>query len=65
MRKETPHDPDTVTLEKASNADLKTMKIVEGSTIAFILESSLILVGVTEKGSETCREFPHDYNRES
>lgn len=44
--------PDAATHEKASNVDLKPVKVGEGS-MAFMLESSL-MVGVTDWGLEKC-----------
>lgn len=57
------HGPDAVTHEKASNADLKPMKVGEGS-MAFMFESCLI-VGVTEWGLKTCHKVQEEYNEES
>lgn len=57
------HGPDAVTHEKASNADLKPMKVAEGS-MAFMFESCL-MVGVTEWGLKKCQKVQEDYNAES
>jgi homogentisate 1,2-dioxygenase len=57
------HGPDATTHEKASNADLKPMKVGEGS-MAFMFESCL-MVGVTEWGLKKCRKVQDDYNAES
>ncbi|KAL9055302.1 MAG: hypothetical protein Q9162_003609 [Coniocarpon cinnabarinum] len=57
------HGPDASTHDKASNADLKPMKVGEGS-MAFMFESCL-MVGVTEWGLKTCRKVQQDYNEES
>ncbi|KAF2222940.1 homogentisate 1,2-dioxygenase-like protein [Elsinoe ampelina] len=57
------HGPDAVTHEKASNAELKPMKVAEGS-MAFMFESCL-MVGVTEWGLNKCRKVQEDYNAES
>ena len=57
------HGPDASTHEKASNADLKPMKVGEGS-MAFMFESCL-MVGVTEWGLSKCAKVQEDYNAES
>ena len=57
------HGPDAATHEKASNAELKPMKVGEGS-IAFMFESCL-MVGVTEWGLKKCRKVQEGYNAES
>ncbi|TKA28649.1 Homogentisate 1,2-dioxygenase [Salinomyces thailandicus] len=57
------HGPDASTHEKASNADLKPMKVGEGS-MAFMFESSL-MVGVTEWGLNKCAKVQEGYNAES
>jgi homogentisate 1,2-dioxygenase len=57
------HGPDSATHEKASNADLKPMKVGEGS-MAFMFESSFML-GVTEWGLKTCQKVQNDYNESS
>jgi homogentisate 1,2-dioxygenase len=57
------HGPDSGTHEKASNAELKPVKVGEGS-MAFMFESAL-MVGVTEWGLETCQKVQNDYNSHS
>lgn len=57
------HGPDSSTHGKASNAELKPMKVGEGS-MAFMFESCL-MVGVTEWGLRTCKKVQDDYNAES
>ncbi|KAH7360119.1 homogentisate 1,2-dioxygenase-like protein [Rhexocercosporidium sp. MPI-PUGE-AT-0058] len=57
------HGPDAGTHEKASGAELKPMKVGEGS-MAFMFESCF-MVGVTEWGLKTCRKVQGDYNEES
>ena len=57
------HGPDSATYEKASTAELKPMKVGEGS-MAFMFESCL-MVGVTEWGLRTCRKVQEGYNKES
>jgi homogentisate 1,2-dioxygenase len=57
------HGPDSSTHEKASNAELKPVKVGEGS-MAFMFESSL-MVGVTDWALEKCKKVQHDYNAES
>ncbi|MCJ1252566.1 hypothetical protein MMC24_000372 [Lignoscripta atroalba] len=57
------HGPDSMTYEKASTAELKPMKVGEGS-MAFMFESCL-MVGVTEWGLKTCRKVQEGYNKES
>ncbi|KAF2147867.1 Homogentisate 1,2-dioxygenase [Myriangium duriaei CBS 260.36] len=57
------HGPDATTHEKASNAELKPMKVAEGS-MAFMFESCL-MVGVTEWGLKKCKKVQEDYNAES
>ena len=57
------HGPDAVTYEKASNAELKPMKVGAGS-MAFMFESSL-MVGVTEWGLEESGKVQAKYNAES
>ena len=57
------HGPDMGTFEKASSAELKPMKVGEGS-MAFMFESSL-MVGVTEWGLNKCQKVQKDYNAES
>jgi homogentisate 1,2-dioxygenase len=57
------HGPDALTHEKASNADLKPMKVGTGS-MAFMFESCL-MVGVTDWGLKKCKKLQEDYNAES
>ncbi|KAK3672593.1 hypothetical protein LTR78_007644 [Recurvomyces mirabilis] len=57
------HGPDAATHEKASNAQLKPMKVGEGS-MAFMFESCL-MVGVTEWGLKKCAKVQEGYNAES
>lgn len=57
------HGPDALTHQKASNADLKPMKVSEGS-MAFMFESTL-MVGLTEWGLKKCAKVQEDYNAES
>ncbi|MCJ1448335.1 MAG: hypothetical protein MMC23_008850 [Stictis urceolatum] len=57
------HGPDSATWEKATGADLKPMKVGEGS-MAFMFESSL-MVGVTEWGLKKCEKVQEGYNKES
>ncbi|KAK0313234.1 hypothetical protein LTR82_013666 [Friedmanniomyces endolithicus] len=57
------HGPDAATHEKARNAELKPMKVGEGS-LAFMFESCL-MVGVTEWGLNKCAKVQRDYNEES
>ena len=57
------HGPDAVTHEKASNAELKPMKVGDGS-MAFMFESCL-MVGVTDWGLKKCAKVQPDYNAES
>ncbi|KAF2717736.1 homogentisate 1,2-dioxygenase-like protein [Polychaeton citri CBS 116435] len=57
------HGPDGSTHEKASNADLKPMKVGSGS-MAFMFESCL-MVGVTEWGLKKCAKVQPHYNAES
>lgn len=57
------HGPDAATWEKATNADLKPIKVGEGS-MAFMFESSLML-GVTDWGLKTCKKVQEDYNKDS
>jgi homogentisate 1,2-dioxygenase len=54
------HGPDAATHEKASNADLKPVKVGE-SSMAFMFESSL-MVGVTEWGLKKCAKVQPNYN---
>jgi len=57
------HGPDAGTHEKASDAELKPMKVGEGS-MAFMFESCL-MVGVTEWGLRECKKVQEGYNEES
>lgn len=57
------HGPDSAAFEKASNAELKPVKVGEGS-MAFMFESCL-MVGVTEWGLEKCEKVQEGYNDES
>ena len=57
------HGPDRGTHEKASEAELKPMKVGEGS-MAFMFESCL-MVGVTEWGLNGCGKVQEGYNAES
>jgi homogentisate 1,2-dioxygenase len=57
------HGPDASTHEKASNSELKPVKVSEGG-MAFMFESCL-MVGVTEWGLSKCNKVQKDYNEES
>lgn len=57
------HGPDAASFEAARNADLKPVKVGEGS-MAFMFESSLML-GVTEWGLKSCAKVQKDYNAHS
>lgn len=57
------HGPDAATHERASGAELKPMKVGEGS-MAFMFESCL-MVGVTEWGLRRCEKVQEGYNKES
>ena len=57
------HGPDIATFEKASTAELKPVKVGEGS-MAFMFESCL-MVGVTEWGLKRCEKVQEGYNEES
>jgi len=57
------HGPDSTTHEKAGNAELKPMRVGEGS-MAFMFESCL-MVGVTDWGLKRCKKVQEDYNAES
>ena len=57
------HGPDAATHERASGAELKPMKVGEGS-MAFMFESCL-MVGVTEWGLKKCEKVQEGYNKES
>lgn len=59
----TAHGPDADSYERASNAELKPVKVGEGS-MAFMFESSLML-GITDWGLETCKKVQPDYNKHS
>ncbi|CAB4385274.1 unnamed protein product [Rhizophagus irregularis] len=55
----TPHGPDSATFEKASNDDLKPVRVADG-TMSFMFESSLML-GITEWGMSNQVDIQHDY----
>ncbi|XP_063243032.1 homogentisate 1,2-dioxygenase [Bacillus rossius redtenbacheri] len=55
----TPHGPDTLCFEGASNAELQPARLADG-TQAFMFESSLSLT-VTTWGEETCHRLDHSY----
>ncbi|RIA91772.1 homogentisate 1,2-dioxygenase-like protein [Glomus cerebriforme] len=55
----TPHGPDSVTFKKASNEELKPVRVADG-TMSFMFESSLML-GVTEWGMSNQVHIQHDY----
>lgn len=57
------HGPDSAAFDKASNEDLKPVKVGEGS-MAFMFESCF-MVGVTEWGLKTCEKIQEDYSHES
>ena len=57
------HGPDSDSHAMASGADLKPVKVGEGS-MAFMFESSLFL-GVTEWGLQNCQKVQPDYNQTS
>ncbi|KAK4182824.1 homogentisate 1,2-dioxygenase [Podospora australis] len=57
------HGPDVDSYEGARNAELKPMKVGEGSC-AFMFESCL-MVGVTDWGLKTCRKVQAEYNEHS
>ena len=57
------HGPDAASYEGARNAELKPMKVGEGSC-AFMFESCL-MVGVTDWGLKTCAKVQEDYNEHS
>lgn len=59
----TAHGPDADSFEKASNSELKPIKVGDGS-MAFMFESSLML-GITDWGLETCKKVQADYNKHS
>jgi homogentisate 1,2-dioxygenase len=55
----TPHGPDAVCFDKASNCDLKPGRIAEG-TMAFMFESSFNMA-VTKWGNEICQKVDPKY----
>ncbi|KAL4743538.1 putative homogentisate 1,2-dioxygenase [Aspergillus similis] len=57
------HGPDSGTFEKASNEDLKPVKVRVGS-MAFMFESCYIM-GVTDWGLKACCEVQDNYSEES
>lgn len=57
------HGPDSVTHAKATSAELRPVKVGEGS-MAFMFESCY-MVGVTEWGLERCQKVQKKYNEES
>lgn len=57
------HGPDAATFERASNEDLRPVKVGEGS-MAFMFESCYV-IGVTEWGMKTCEKVQEDYSTES
>jgi homogentisate 1,2-dioxygenase len=57
------HGPDAVSHQKASDAELKPVKVGEGS-MSFMFESCL-MVGVTEWGLKKCAKVQEGYNEES
>lgn len=57
------HGPDAGSHEKASNVELKPMKVGDGS-MAFMFESCL-MVGVTEWGLKECKKVQENYNDHS
>ncbi|KAM0487384.1 hypothetical protein ACHAP7_001897 [Fusarium lateritium] len=57
------HGPDADAFERASNAELKPVKVGEGS-MAFMFESSYML-GITDWGLEKCCKVQPDYNKHS
>ena len=57
------HGPDAETHAVASAADLKPVKVGEGS-MAFMFESPL-MIGVTDWGLEKCRKVQRQYNADS
>lgn len=57
------HGPDAGSHDKASNAELKPMKMGEGS-MAFMFESCF-MVGVTDWGLKLCKKVQDDYNEHS
>uniref|UniRef100_A0A6A7FPM7 Homogentisate 1,2-dioxygenase n=1 Tax=Hirondellea gigas TaxID=1518452 RepID=A0A6A7FPM7_9CRUS len=57
----TPHGPDEQCFEAASNAELKTVRVADG-TQSFMFESCLGL-GLTEWGEKTCGVIDQNYNQ--
>lgn len=57
------HGPDVETHTRASNGELRPVKVGTGS-MAFMFESPL-MIGVTDWGLETCRKVQRGYNKES
>lgn len=55
----TPHGPDFECFNKASNEELKPVRVATG-TMSFMFESSLSLA-VTRWASETCQKLEHEY----
>jgi len=55
----TPHGPDTLCFERASNETLYPTRVADG-TQAFMFESSLSLA-VTKWGEETCQKLDNNY----
>ncbi|XP_064628496.1 homogentisate 1,2-dioxygenase-like [Lineus longissimus] len=55
----TPHGPDADCFEKASNCDLKPVRVADG-TMAFMFESSFSMA-VTKWGNETCQKLDPKY----
>ncbi|KAK9249762.1 homogentisate 1,2-dioxygenase-domain-containing protein [Lipomyces tetrasporus] len=57
------HGADASTHEKASNMELRSIKVGTGS-IAFMFESCMML-GLTDWGLEECRKVQKTYNQDS
>jgi homogentisate 1,2-dioxygenase len=57
------HGPDAASHEGAREAELKPVKVGEGSC-AFMFESSLMM-GVSEWGLRTCKKVQEGYSEES
>ncbi|KAF4625764.1 hypothetical protein G7Y89_g12395 [Cudoniella acicularis] len=57
------HGPDETAHRAATKAELKPVKVGEGS-MAFMFESCLML-GVTEWGLKACQKVQEEYNKES
>lgn len=55
----TPHGPDATCFESASTAQLKPVRVADG-TQSFMFESSLMLA-VTEWAEKTCLKLDHNY----